>query len=389
MEKHIDSLVNFGVKEHAMPGCEILVAKNGKLVFQKAYGSYTYSDSSEKVSKYSIYDLASLTKIFATTLSVMKLYDQGKIDLKKELADYLPEFAGTNKARISIEKLLLHEGGLVPYIPFYKETLSSDGLPSPLFYRQTYSDSFPTQVAKDLFLRRGWQDSILKKIMESPVHKQDYVYSDNDFILLGKIVEQVSGMSLFAFAKKYFYDPLSLESTRFQPLQYFNISRIVPTEIESGFRDQQIDGFVHDPGAALMGGIAGHAGLFSDAYDVAVLMQMLLDKGSMNGRTFINPETVALFTKYQSIKSRRGLGFDKPEKDNATRKDPYPAASSSPATFGHTGFTGTSAWADPEKQLIFIFLSNRVYPDNNKTLQKMQLREKLLELVYRSLPQDE
>lgn len=389
MEKHIDSLVNFGIKEHAMPGCEILVAKNGKLAFQKAYGSYTYSDSSEKVSEYSVYDLASLTKIFATTLSVMKLYDQGKIDLKKELADYLPEFAGTNKAHISIEKLLLHEGGLVPYIPFYKETLSSDGLPSPIFYRNTYSDSFPIQVAKDLFLRRGWQDSILKKILESPVHKQDYLYSDNDFILLGRIVEQVSGMGLFPFAKKYFYDPLSLESTRFQPLHFFPVNRIVPTEIESGFRDQQIDGFVHDPGAALMGGIAGHAGLFSDGYDVAVLMQMLLDKGSMNGRTFFKPETVALFTRYQSTKSRRGLGFDKPEKDNSTRKDPYPAASSSPATFGHTGFTGTCAWADPEKQLVFVFLSNRVFPDNRKTLQKIQLREKLLELVYQSLPPDE
>lgn len=389
MAHQIDSIMQTGISKKAMPGCELVIAKNGKLAFQKAYGSYTYADSSQKVSINAVYDLASLTKIFATTISVMKLYDEGKIDLKKQLSDYLPEFSGTNKAKISLEKLLLHEGGLVAYIPFYKETLTSEGLPSPSLYRNSYSDSFPTQVAKDLFLRQGWQDTIIKRIIESPVNRQHYVYSDNDFILLGKIVERVSGMSLPAFAKKYFFDPLSLESTRYLPLQYFKLNRIVPTEREEQFRDQLLDGYVHDHGAALMGGVAGHAGLFSDAYDLSILLQMLMNKGKFNGRKFINPETVELFTGYRSPKSRRGLGFDKPEKDNTSRKDPYPAAAASAATFGHTGFTGTCAWADPEKQIVFIFLSNRVYPDNSKTLNKMRLREQLLELVYQSLPQAE
>lgn len=388
MGKSIDSIINNGISEKAMPGCVILVAKNGKLAFSKAYGSYTYSDSSIKVNPYTVYDLASLTKIFATTLSVMKLYDQGKIDLKKKIADYLPEFEGTNKANISIERLLLHEGGLVAYIPFYKETLDPNGHPAQMLYSKTYSDSFNTQVAKDLYLRSNWQDTILKRIIESPVGPHKYVYSDNDFIILGRIVERITGMTLFAYAKKHFYDPLSLESARFLPLHYLDSNRIAPTQKEINFREQLLDGYVHDPGAALMGGMAGHAGLFSDAYDIAVLMQLLLNKGSLYNLQFIEPKTVELFTGYRTTKSRRGLGFDKPEKDNAIRKEPYPATSASPASFGHTGFTGTCAWADPEKQLVFIFLSNRVYPDNNFLLNKMNIREKLLELVYQSLPQD-
>jgi len=385
MGKSIDSIINHAINEKAMPGCELLIAKNGKLAFQKAYGSYTYMDAAAKVNPYSVYDLASLTKILSTTLAVMKLYDQGKIDLKKKIGDYLPEFIGTNKANISMEDLLLHQGGLKAYIPFYKETLDDEGRPLPDLYRTSVSDSFPTRVAKNLFLRRDWQDTILKRIIESPVGPKNYVYSDNDFIILGRIVEQVTGMSLFTYVKKHFYDPLSLESTRFLPLQYLDSSRIVPTEHEKQFRDQLLDGYVHDPGAALMGGVAGHAGLFSDAYDIAVLMQLLLNKGSFNNHHFIEPETIALFTGYRSSKSRRGMGFDKPEKDNRIRKEPYPAASASPAVFGHTGFTGTCAWADPENQLVFIFLSNRVYPDNSFQLNRMNIRENLLELIYQSL----
>jgi beta-glucosidase-like glycosyl hydrolase/CubicO group peptidase (beta-lactamase class C family) len=387
MPQKIDSIVEDGIAKKAMPGCTILVAKNGKLAFQKSYGNYTYLPGSTRVNPYTVYDLASLTKMLSTTLAVMKLYDQGKIDLKKKISEYLPEFEGSNKSGISIEKLLLHEGGLIAYIPFYKETLSVDGKPLNTLYRETASDSFPTQVARNLYLRKDWQDTILSRIISSPVGPEKYVYSDNDFIILGRIVEKITGVSLAQYVKKNFFDPLSLESMRFLPLLYFDSSRIAPTEDEKIFRTQLISGYVHDPGAALSGGVSGHAGLFADAYDVAVLMQLLLNKGEMGDRHFISAETIEYFTSYHSSKSRRGYGFDKPEKDNAQRAEPYPAASASSATFGHTGFTGTCAWADPENQLVFIFLSNRVYPDASTTFNRLNIRGKIMELVYQSLPQ--
>lgn len=388
MSPKIDSIVEDGIAKKAMPGCTVLIAKDGKLAFQKSYGSYTYKPEATKVNPYTIYDLASLTKMLSTTLAVMKLYDQGKIDLKKKISDYLPEFEGSNKANISIEKLLLHEGGLVSYISFYKETLAADGKPLNSIYRETASDSFPTLVAKNLYLRKDWQDTILSRIINSPVGPGKYVYSDNDFIILGRIVESITGVSLAQYVKKNFFDPLSLESMRFLPSQYFDSSRIAPTEDEKIFRSQLVSGYVHDPGAAMFGGVSGHAGLFADAYDVAVLMQLLLNKGEMADRHFVSAETINYFTSYHSSKSRRGYGFDKPEKDNALRVEPYPAASASPQAFGHTGFTGTCAWADPENKLVFIFLSNRVYPDASTTFNKLNIRGQILELVYQSLPQD-
>lgn len=388
MDQNIDSIVEDAIAKHAMPGCVVLIAKNGKLAFQRSYGNYTYSPSSTSVNPNTAYDLASLTKVCATTLAVMKLYDEGKLDLKKKISDYLTEFSESNKKNIIVEDLLLHQGGLVAYIPFYKETLAETGAPYINLYRTSYSDSFPTQVANNLYLIKGWQDTLVARIVNSPVGPKKYVYSDNDFIILGWIVERISGMSLFQYVKKNFYDPLSLESMRFDPLHYLDSNRIAPTEDEKIFRTQLIDGFVHDPGAAMMGGIAGHAGLFSDAYDIAVLMQVLLNKGSFNGWQFFSPETVEYFTSYHSTISRRALGFDKPEKDNAIRKVPYPCASVSSLAFGHTGFTGTCVWADPSNQLTFVLLSNRVYPDGDNLFNRMNIRSTVMEQIYLSLPKE-
>lgn len=380
----IDSITSSAIKKKAMPGAVLLAAQHGKIIYHKAYGTKTY-EGADAVNRGSIFDLASLTKIFATTLSIMKLYDEKKIELKSTVGDYLPDFRNSDIGHLRIDKILLHEAGLVSYIPFHKETLDASGNPRPDLYRSSPDSLFSIRVATGLYLRNDWKDSMIQRMRNTAfTGKRGYVYSDNDFILLGRIVEQVSGMSLDAYAKRHFYEPMRLSTLTFNPLNEFPADRIVPTEQENIFRKQLLLGSVHDPGAAMLGGIAGHAGLFGDARDLACLMQMLLNKGTFNGRRYIDSGTVQLFTQYGSMLSRRGLGFDKPEKNNDLRRDPYPSRVVSPATFGHTGYTGTSAWADPQSGILFILLTNRVYPDNSFTFQRQNIREKLHELIYRA-----
>jgi beta-N-acetylhexosaminidase len=387
MEKlaRIDSIANDAIAKAAMPGCVVLVAKDGKIAYHKAFGTYS-SESNIPVSLESVYDMASVTKICATTIAVMKLYDEGKIDLKKKLGDYLPLVRGSNKENLVIEKILLHQAGLVAYIPFYKETVDAAGVPLPAIYHPLPSDSFSIRVAKDLYMRADYRDTMYAKILRSPVGStEQYIYSDNDFIFLGKLVEAVSGMRLEAYVRKCFYLPMSLSSIGFKPLERINAGLVVPTENEKQFRRQLIRGDVHDPGAAMFGGVAGHAGLFSDAYDLAAIMQMLLNGGEFNGKRYLQKETVELFTGYHSAISRRGYGFDKPEKDNRQRSEPYPTGSASALTFGHTGFTGTCVWADPASQLIFIFVGNRVNPSGSDLFLKMSVRPKIHETIYSAL----
>ena len=347
--------------------------------------SYT---TNQAVTTETVYDMASVTKICATTLSIMKLYDEGKIDLNKTLGDYLPWVKGSNKEKLTIENILLHQAGLVSYIPFYKELMDSTGKPKKGFFATAPSDSFSISVAQDMYMRTSWRDTMYKRIIESPLGKKsNYIYSDNDFIFLGKLVETISGLTLNDYVKKEFYTPLGLNTATFLPKNSLPTNRIAPTEEEKYFRLQLLSGTVHDPGAAMFGGIAGHAGLFSNAYDIAVLMQMLLNGGTFNGKKYLNKETINLFTTYQSTISRRGYGFDKPEKDNATKVEPYPCLSASAKTFGHTGFTGTCTWADPEKKLIYVFLSNRVNAEggDNKKLLNMNVRPKIHEAIYKAL----
>ena len=381
----IDSIATDAIAKNAAPGCVVLVVKDGRIAFEKAYGSVDY-EQTKPVTVESVFDMASVTKICATTISVMKLYDEGKISLGGKLGDYLPELVGTNKANLSISNILLHQAGLVAYIPFYKETVDSNGVPFPGIYSPKPQPGFSNRVAENMYLNDAWIDTINQRIIQSKLGSTDkYVYSDNDFIYLGKIVEAVSGMALSEYVQKHFYKPMGLTSIGFKPREFASLDKIVPTEQEKIFRRQLIHGDVHDPGAALMGGVAGHAGLFSAAYDIAAVMQMLLDEGVYNGHRYISKETVDLFTKYQSKISRRGYGFDKPEKDNAQRKEPYPTLSASPKTFGHTGFTGTCAWADPEHNVVYVFLSNRVHPDGSNTLLRMNVRSKIHETIYEAM----
>lgn len=386
---NIDSIANDAIAKHATPGCVVLVAKDGKIAFQRSYG-FTNYDSLEPVTKGMMYDLASVTKISATTVSVMKLYEEGKLDINKTIGDYLPWVRGSNKEHIQLKNLLLHQAQLIAFIPFYKETIDKAGRPLPSIYSKFSSKDFSIKVAEDLYLRNDWQDTMYHRILLSKLGEPNkYLYSDNDFIFLGKVVEAITGKKLEDYTRETFYSPLAMTTTSFKPREHFPLNTIAPTENDTAWRQQLLRGDVHDPGAAMFGGVAGHAGLYSDAYDLAQLYQMLLNGGEMNGHRYFKKETIDTFTAYSTDISRRGLGFDKPEKDNDTRIDPYPALSVSPLTFGHTGFTGTCVWVDPAYNLVYIFLSNRVTPDggdNNKLL-KMNVRSNIQEVIYKAMLQ--
>ena len=383
----VDSLVADAIGQRAIPGCVVVAVKDGEVVFEKAYGHLSY-EKVEPVTSRTVYDMASVTKILATTLAVMKLYEEGKLDLKQKLGYYLPWVNGTDKQDLLIEDILLHQAGLKSWIPFYREVIdTTSGIPQAAVFAPDADAAFTVPVADTFFMRRDWVDTMYRRILQSSLTPAGtYVYSDNDFIFLGKVVEQITGESLDTYVRKTFYEPLDLHATGFLPRRHVPLNRIAPTEQEKVFRRQLIRGYVHDPGAAMFGGVAGHAGLFSTAYEQAVLMQLLINGGRLGEKRLFKPETITLFTAYGSTTSRRGLGFDKPEKDNATRKVPYPAASVSAAAFGHTGFTGTCAWADPEHGIVFVFLSNRVHPDgtNNKLL-SLNVRGNIQEALYKVL----
>jgi len=381
----IDSLVMDAIKKKALAGCQVLVAKDHKIIFNKAYGT-TAGEGSSAVTLNTYYDLASVTKVSATTVSIMKLVEEGKVDIDKTIGDYLPWVKGNAKAKITLRDLLLHQAGLFPYIKFYASLLQKNGTYVPGVITSQKDNTHHQFISPNKWLLDSWSDTIQNQILKSPVTEAGkYVYSDNDFIFLGKIVEKVSGMNLDEYTKQTFYKPMGMVSTGFLPLEKTNIDNIAATEIDNYFRQELIRGSVHDEGASTMGGIAGHAGLFSNATDLAKIYMMLMDKGNWEGHQYLQPNTIANFTAYQN-ESRRGLGFDKPEKNNKNSKDPYPSLSPSPSTFGHTGFTGTCVWADPETGILFIFLGNRVFPTrDSKAFNALNLRPNIQEAIYAAL----
>ncbi len=383
----IDTIALQAIEKGATPGMVVLIAKDGKVAYEKAFG-FTNFDKKDQVTTNMVYDLASVTKISATTVALMKLYEEGKIDVEKTLDNYIDFTKGTNKGPLKIKDILLHQAGLFPFIPFYKEVIDSiTGKPLQGFFSKTENTNYSTAVANDLFLKNEYRNTLYNRIVASKLTELGkYVYSDNDFIFLGLIVEKVTGKNLNNYVRETFYEPLQMFTTTFKPKERYTLNNIVPTELEKHFRQQLIHGYVHDEGAAMFGGIAGHAGLFSNAYDLAQLYQMLLNGGELNGKRFLQKTTIDKFTAYNSETSRRGLGFDKPEKDNATRKEAYPSKSVSPETYGHTGFTGICVWVDPTKNLIYIFLSNRVTPTrNNNKLSQLNVRSNIQEAIYNSI----
>ncbi len=379
----IDTLALRAINEHATPGCQVLVAWKGSIVYQKSFGTFTYNDTSAKVTNSDLYDIASITKIAATALAFMKLKEEGEVDDEKKASKYFHELRKTNKRDIVIEDILSHRAGLKSWIPFWKSTMDGDR-PSYNIYHPEKDVNYSVQVADSLFILKSFQEKIWKEIYDSPVSADEkYVYSDIGMFLMQKVVEEVSGTTLDSYVEQNFYEPLGLHRLLFNPRSEFPLSKIVPTELDTSFRKSLVHGFVHDPAAAMMGGVAGNAGLFSDAYSLAVIMQMLMNGGEYGGKRFLKKENIQHFTFRHDLDGdyRRGLFFDKPEV-NKLKNGPT-AASASPSTFGHTGFTGTCAWADPENELVYIFLSNRVHPDaDNNKLALGNYRTDIMEAVY-------
>jgi len=380
----IDAVAERMIQIQAAPGGNVLVLKDGKVVFERSYGYLDYKKTAP-VTKETVYDLASITKVLATTQAVMFLQSRGELDMNKTLGDYLPELRGTNKANLQLKNVLIHEAGLKAFIPHYVKTVES-GQWRGDYYKASLEPGFSSRISNDMFGRDVLRDSIWNWTIKSDLlpkpHK--YVYSDLTMYFMQAVVERIVNQPMDSFLDQNFYTPLGLNTLTFNPYLKMPLEKIAPTENDVAFRKRQVQGYVHDPGAAMYGGVAGHAGLFGTANDIAVMMQLMLNKGTYGDITLFKPETVDAFTKRQSNISRRGWGWDKPEPENGKGGSASKFAPKS--TFGHTGFTGTCVWADPDNQLVYVFLSNRVYPaaENNKLLDE-GIRTKIHDIIYEAM----
>lgn len=380
----IDGLANEAVAMKATPGAVVMVVKEGKIVFEKAYGYHTYAKK-RKTQSTDIFDLASITKILAGTMSIIKLQETGVVDIYDPLKRALPQTRTTNKAELTLQDIMAHRARLKSWIKFYEQTIDSKATPSTKFYQRRKNPPFTVPVTERLFLTSAFKDSIQQQIFRSELReKMGYKYSDLGFYLVADIVKQQSGQRLDQFASENIYQPMGLEKITFNPWQKYSLSQILPTEVDKYFRRQTVWGYVHDMGAAMLGGVSGHAGLFSDAHDVAALMQMVLNGGKYGGQQILDSETLRIFTSRHPECTRRGIGFDMKELD--ANKSQNVDASCSSKTFGHLGFTGTCVWADPEHDLIYVFLSNRTYPSmNNYKLNKEDFRPRIQHIIYQAL----
>jgi beta-N-acetylhexosaminidase len=409
----IDSIVQDAIDQKATPGCQIIAAKDGKVFFNKAYGYHTYSKK-KLVNTSDLYDLASITKIAATVPSIIKLQSEKLIDINDRLGKYLPYMDTCAKGDLILSDILLHQAGLTAWIPFYWATIEPIYPSQDLFstkYSDTYqlrigkrvyankhlkykddyystkpSEDFSIQVADAMYINKAYEDSIWYKIAASELNERGhYLYSDLGFYLFYKIIEDLTQVPFSQYTDSVFYSKLGASTMCFNPLNRFTKDEIVPTENDLVFRKQIVHGYVHDPGSAMLGGVCGHAGLFSNANDLAKVMQMYLNEGSYGGDAYLNKRILRKFTDCPSCDegNRRGMGFDKPQPDTTLPGPSFKGISTK--SFGHTGFTGTMAWADPETGIVFIFLSNRVYPDAiNFKLVQMDVRTKIQKAIYQA-----
>jgi beta-N-acetylhexosaminidase len=382
----IESIAKEAIDLKATPGCHVLVARKGKVIYEKSFGHYTY-EKVTPVTDNTIYDLASVTKVAATLQATMFMYEKGLIDINKKASVYLPELKQSNKKDYTLKDILTHQAGLWPFLPFWAQTMK-DSVYLPQFYNDSLSAEYPFVVSEKLFAHKSMRDSLWNWIVNAKVREKpartpfDYRYSDMGFYILQHLAEKMLNQPMDDFLDQNLYEPLGANTTGFLPLLRFPLNQIAPTENDKLFRKSLLIGTVHDQGAAMQGGIAGHAGLFSSANDLAKLGQMLLQEGEYGGTRFYKPETVRLFAQRQFASSFRGLGWNKPSGvwDGTT------SIYASPKTFGHTGFTGTCIWIDPEFDLVYVFLSNRVHPDmtNNKLL-SANIRSRIQDVIYQSI----
>jgi CubicO group peptidase (beta-lactamase class C family) len=370
--KEIDKIAAEAIANKAAPGMVVLVAKDGKVIYNKAFGYHTYDNQiANKVTD--IFDLASVTKTTATTPSVMHLVENNKLNLDTNIGYYIPKARNTPMNKINVREVMLHQAGFIPYIPFHNFVKEGD-------YSRDSSAYFPTKVADNYYIKKGFfSDFMWPRMLNSPIKTRgSYVYSDISMYVMQDIVEQITETPLNKYVLDNFYTPLGMHTAGYLPRNGFKKDQIVPTEDDQAFRKTLLEGFVHDQGAALAGGVAGHAGLFGNANDLAIYYQLLLNKGTYGGEQYFKPETVANFTSKQSNVSRRGLGFDRWDPD-LTKK--YPSELASSQTFGHTGYTGIGVWVDPSRGLVYIFLSNRVNPTVSEQLGRLNIRPRIQDAI--------
>ena len=388
LDKGISEIVNEAIDSLAFPGCQILVAKDSKVIFHKSYGYHTYAEK-RQVLNTDIYDLASISKVTGATTALMALHDQEKINLDDKFSTYWPLFNNTNKEELIVRDVLAHNARLKSWIPYYLESRKKNGKYKARTIKRDSSRRFPQRLSSSHFLHKDYKEKkIYKWINETPLNKEPgYVYSGLSFYLYPEIVANLTGESYDSFLYSQFFKPLGASTLGFNPSRKFDLERIVPTETDDYFRMEQIHGEVHDEGAIMMDGISGNAGLFSNANDLAKVWQMYLNGGHYGGTQFISEETLNEFTKCQFCETgnRRGLGFDKPLVDYDSLKSSV-AQQASPESFGHSGYTGAFVWADPKNQLLYIFLSNRVYPTrDNRKIYTMNVRPRIHTLLYELL----
>jgi len=374
--KEIDDIVAEAIRERAAPGMAVLVAKDGKVIFNKAYGTHTYEDKTPDRTS-DIFDLASVTKIAATTPTVMRLFEENKLKLDTNIGAYIPKARATAMNSIAVREVMLHQAGFIPYIPFQDAV-------KPNEHSADSSAAFPTKVADGYYIRKDYfKDVMWPRMLNAPIRTRGkYVYSDISMYVMKDIVERISGEPLNQYVQENFYAPLGMQTAGFLPRNRFSREQIIPTENDTYFRKTLLLGYVHDQGAALVGGVSGHAGLFASTNDLAILYQMLLNKGSYGGKQYLKAQTVDLFTAQQSNISRRGLGFDRWDPVVANK---YPSSLASPQTYGHTGYTGTCVWVDPSRGLVYIFLSNRINPTVSEKLSKLKIRGRIQDVIIRAI----
>lgn len=383
--KKIDSIVNYGIVNKAYPGCQIVVYRDNKLVYNKSYGYLTY-DSIKKVNTNTLYDIASITKVMSTTISMMKLYDENYYHLDEKISKYITKMDSTDKSSITLREALSHNTGFKAWEPFYAETMVDKRLDSSIYKAKNDNPYMYVAVCDSLYIKKSYKDNIIDKIINSELNKnKGYVYSDFGFMLLGEVIEKITHKPLNIYVSENFYEPMGLRHIGYNPLKRFSIKNIAPTEIDNYFRNKLIRGYVHDPATAMFGGVAGHAGLFSNAMDIAELCQMLLNGGKYKNQRYIKENTIRVFNKTYFKNNRRALGFDKPVDKKNGNSSPC-SKYASKESFGHSGFTGTYFWVEPKENLTFVFLSNRVYPSqNNNKLTRYGIRTNIHNLLYESI----
>lgn len=389
LTQQVDSLVNVGLTQKAFPGCVVEMAKDGKVIFRKAYGQHTYDASlgaePKPVQLDDLFDMASVTKVSTSTPALMKLVDEGKFNLDGKMVDYLPGFKKSNKADLRWRDVLTHQARLKAWIPFWRDTKNADGTWKPKTFKNESSGRYPIEVTDSLYEFKKYPKTIFQQIRDSPLNaKKEYVYSDLSFILYPQIIKRITGENFEDYLKTNFYRPLGATTLTYLPRRFYSLDRIAPTEYDSLFRKTLIWGRVHDEGAAMLDGLSGHAGLFGSANDLMKMVEMYLQKGNYAGQQFISTKTMNEFTRYQfpELGNRRGLGFDKPSftfTGNAPR-------SATKDSFGHSGFTGTFIWVEPAYNLAYVFLSNRVYPTrNNNKIGELNTRTNVVEALYQAV----